>query len=71
MKGEVTRQNIQTQKLKVQRLHPILDCVRTDRTDKVISELVKPKLAWITLENLNISPMMKTSFKGNCTAEIF
>ena len=59
LKGVATRQNIQKQKLKVQKLHQRLDCIRTDYINKVISELVKIKPKWITLENLNISGMMK------------
>ncbi|MCM1222504.1 MAG: transposase [Lachnospiraceae bacterium] len=59
MKGEATRQNIRKQKLKVQIIHHKLDCIRTDYINKTISELVKTKPAWITLENLNISGMMK------------
>ncbi len=64
MKGEATRKNIQKQKLKVQKLYYKLDCIRTDYINKVISELVKTKPAWITLEDLNSRGMMKTSFKG-------
>ncbi len=59
MKGVAARQNIQNQKLKVQKLHHRLDCIRTDYINQVISELVKTKPAWITFENLNISGMMK------------
>ena len=59
MKGKAIRQNIQKQTLKVQKLHHRLDCIRTDYINKVISELVKTKPKWITLENLNISGMMK------------
>ena len=59
LKGEATRHNIRKQKLKVQRLHYRLDCIRTDYINKLISELVKTKPAWITLENLNIKGMMK------------
>lgn len=43
MKGVATRQNIQKQKLKVQKLHQRLDNIRTDYINKVISELVKTK----------------------------
>ena len=33
--------------------------IRTDYINKVISELVKTKPNWITLENLNIKEMMR------------
>lgn len=59
LKGVATRQNIQKQKLKVQRLYQRLDNIRTDYINKVISELVKTKPMWITIENLNVSGMMK------------
>lgn len=54
-----TRQNIQKQKLKVQRLHHRLDNMRTDYINKVISELVKTKPMWITIGDLNVKGMMK------------
>ena len=59
LKGGATRQNIQKQKLKVQKLHQRLDNIRTDYVNKVISELVKTKPMWITIEDLNVSGMMK------------
>ena len=68
-KGETTRQNIQKQTLKVQRLHHRLDCIRTDYISKVISELVKTKPVWITLENLNIKGMMKNRHLSKAIAQ--
>ena len=59
MKGEATRQNIQKQKLKVQKFYQKLDNIRTDYINKVISELVKTKPMWVTIEDLNVSGMMK------------
>lgn len=58
-KGETTRKNIDKQILKVQKLHKRLDDIRTDYINKTISELVKAKPAYITIEDLNISGMMK------------
>ncbi|MEE5992502.1 MAG: transposase [Oscillospiraceae bacterium] len=69
LKGEATRQNIQKQQLKVQRLHHRLDCIRTDYLNKVISELVKTKPMWITLENLNIRGMMKNRHLSKAIAQ--
>ena len=69
LKGEATRQNIQKQQLKVQRLHHRLDCIRTDYLNKVISELVKTKPMWITLENLNIQGMMKNRHLSKAIAQ--
>ena len=69
LKGEATRQNIRKQTLKVQRLHHRLDCIRTDYINKVVSELVKTKPAWITLENLNIRGMMKNRHLSKAIAQ--
>ena len=69
LKGEVTRQNIRKQKLKVQKLHHELDCIRTDCINKAISELVKTKPMWITLEDLNINGMMKNRHLSKAVAQ--
>ena len=69
LKGEVTRQNIRKQKLKVQKLHHELDCIRTDCINKAISELVKTKPMWITLEDLNIKGMMKNRHLSKAIAQ--
>ena len=59
-KGEVTqRANIQKQKLKVQKLYHKLDNIRTDHINKTIAEIVKTKPSYITIEDLNVSGMMK------------
>ena len=56
-KGESTQKNIQ--KLKVQRLHHKIDNIRTDYINKSIAEIVKTKPSYITIEDLNVSGMMK------------
>ena len=58
-KGEATQKNIQKQKLKVQKLHYRLDNVRTDYINKIIAEIVKTKPSYVTIEDLNVSGMMK------------
>jgi putative transposase len=58
-KGESTQKNIQKQKLKVQRLHHKIDNIRTDYINKSIAEIVKTKPFYITIEDLNVSGMMK------------
>lgn len=58
-KGEATRQNILKQKLKVQNIYHKLENIRTDYVNKCVSKLVKTKPAYITIENLNVSGMMK------------
>lgn len=59
-KGESTqRSNIQKQKLKVQKIHHTLNNIRTDYINKIVAEIVKTKPSYITIEDLNISGMMK------------
>ena len=59
-KGESTqRANIQKQRLKVQKLHHKMDNIRTDYINKTISEIVKTKPSYITIEDLNVKGMMK------------
>ena len=57
-KGESTR-NIDKQQLKVQKLHQRLSNKRIDYINKVISSVVKREPSFITIENLNVSGMMK------------
>ena len=59
-KGESTQKaNIRKQKLKVQKLHQRLENIRTDYINKTISEIAKTKPSHITVEDLNVSGMMK------------
>lgn len=69
LKGVATRQNIQKQKLKVQKLHHRLECMRSDYINKVISELVKTKPSWITIEDLNVKGMMKNRHLSKAVAQ--
>ena len=61
-KGESTRKNLDKQKLKVQKIHFKLNNIRTDYINKTINELVKTKPAYITIEDLNISGMIKNKY---------
>ena len=68
-KGEVTqRANIQKQKLKVQKLHHKTDNIRTDYINKIIAEIVKTKPSFITIEDLNVSGMMKNRHLSKAVA---
>jgi len=58
-RGEVTRQNIQKQITKVQKIHQRLTNIRTDYINKTVSSIVKQKPSYITIEDLNVSGMMK------------
>lgn len=67
--GSVTRQNIQKQVLKVQKLHDRLTNIRTDYLNKTINELVKTKPEFINIEDLNISGMIKNRHLAKAIAE--
>lgn len=68
-KGESTqRVNIQKQKLKVQKLHHKITNIRTDYINKVIVEIVKTKPSYITIEDLNVSGMMKNRHLSKAVA---
>lgn len=68
-KGEATRQNIQKQVVKVQRLHQKLANIRTDYINKTTSEIVKQKPSYITIENLVVSNMMKNRHLSKAVAQ--
>ena len=68
-KGEVTQKaNIQKQKLKVQKLYHKMDSVRTDYVNKTIAEIVKTKPSYITIEDLNVSGMIKNRHLSKAVA---
>lgn len=68
-KGEPTQKaNIRKQKLKVQKLHQRLENIRTDYINKTISEIVKTKPSYITVEDLNVSGMMKNRHLSKAVA---
>ncbi|BAE47844.1 putative IS transposase (OrfB) [Clostridium phage c-st] len=67
--GKATRQNIQKQIVKVQKLHEKLTNIRTDYINKTVSEIVKQKPSYITIEDLNISGMMKNKHLAKAVAQ--
>ena len=67
-KGESTQKNIQKQKRKVQKLHHKIDNIRTDYINKTVSEIVKTKPSYITIEDLNVSGMMKNRHLSKAVA---
>jgi putative transposase len=67
-KGESTQKNIQKQKCKVQKLHRRIDNIRTDYINKTIAEIVKTKPSYITIEDLNVSGMMKNRHLSKAVA---
>jgi putative transposase len=68
-KGETTRQNIQKQITKVQKLHQRLTNIRTDYINKTVNELVKQKPSFIAIEDLNIKGMMKNRHLAKAVAQ--
>lgn len=67
-KGEATRQNIQKQKIKVQKLYQRMNNIRTDYVNKCINEIVKIKPSYITIEDLNVSGMIKNRHLSKAVA---
>lgn len=67
-KGEATRQNIQKQILKVQKLYQRIDNIRTDYVNQCVNEIVKTKPSYITIEDLNVSGMMKNRHLSKAVA---
>ena len=67
-KGASTQKNIQKQKLKVQKIHHRIYNVRTDYINKTIAEIVKTKPSYITIEDLNVSGMMKNKHLSKAVA---
>ncbi|MST68024.1 IS200/IS605 family element transposase accessory protein TnpB [Clostridiales Family XIII bacterium RF-744-FAT-WT-3] len=66
--GSTQRANIQKQKLKVQKLHHKINNIRTDYINKTIAEIVKTKPSYITIEDLNVSGMMKNRHLSKAVA---
>ncbi|EOU1151609.1 transposase [Clostridium perfringens] len=66
--GRATRQNIQKQVVKVQRLHQRLANIRTDYINKTVFSIVKQKPSYITIEDLSVSNMMKNKHLSKAIA---
>ena len=54
--------------LKIQKLHHRIDNIRTDYINKIIAEIVKTKPSYITIEDLNVSGMMKNKHLSKAVA---
>ena len=66
--GSTQKKNIQKQRLKIQKLHQRIDNIRTDYINKIIAEIVKTKPSHITIEDLNVSGMMKNRHLSKAVA---
>ncbi|OFI05061.1 putative transposase [Clostridium acetireducens DSM 10703] len=68
-KGEATGQNIQKQIVEVQKVYQRLSNIRTDYINKTINKIVKQKPSYITIEDLNVSRMMKNKHLAKAIAQ--
>ena len=66
--GRATRQNIQKQVVKVQKLHQRLRNIRTDYINKTVFSIIKQKPSYITIEDLNVKGMMKNKHLSKAIA---
>ena len=57
--GNATRQNIQKQIVKVQKLHQRLTNIRENSLNQSVNEIIKQNPSFITIEDLNVRGMMK------------
>lgn len=68
-RGGATQKNFVKQRLKVQKLYQRLTNIRTDYLNKTIHSIVKIKPAFIVIEDLNISGMMKNRHLSKAVAQ--
>ncbi|MDZ4981354.1 IS200/IS605 family element transposase accessory protein TnpB [Clostridium perfringens] len=66
--GRATRQNIQKQIVKLQKLHQRVTNIRTDYINKTVSKIVKQKPSYVTIEDLAVSNMMKNKHLSKAIA---
>ena len=57
--GRATRQNIQKQIAKVQRIHKRLSNIRENHINQTVNKIVKTKPSYVTIEDWNVRGMMK------------
>ncbi|WP_346982538.1 RNA-guided endonuclease InsQ/TnpB family protein [Clostridium perfringens] len=67
--GRPTRQNIQKQVVKVQKLHKTLTNIRTDYINKTVAKIVEQKPSYVTIEDLNVKGMMKNKHLSKAVAQ--
>ena len=61
--------NFNKKKLKVQKLFYRLNCIRDDYNNKIVDEITRAKLKYITIENLKVSNMMKNKHLSRAIQE--
>ena len=61
--------NFNKKKLKVQRIFYRLNCIRDDYNNKMVNEITRAKLKYITIEDLKVSNMMKNKHLSKAIQE--
>ena len=61
--------NFNKKKLKVQKLFYRLNCIRDDYNNKIVDEITRTKLKYITIEDLKVSNMMKNKHLSRAIQE--
>ena len=61
--------NFNKKKLKIQKLFYRLNCIRDDYNNKMVNEITRTKLKYITIEDLKISNMMKNKHLSKAIQE--
>ena len=61
--------NFSKKKLKVQRLFYRLNCIRDDYNNKIVNEITRTKLKYITIEDLKVSNMLKNKHLSKAIQE--
>ena len=61
--------NFNKKKLKIQRLFYRLNCIRDDYNNKIVDEITRAKLKYITIEDLKVSNMMKNKHLSKAIQE--
>ena len=61
--------NFNKKKLKVQKLFYRLNCIRDDYNNKIVDEITRAKLKYITIEDLKVSNMMKNKHLSKAIQE--
>ena len=61
--------NFNKKKLKVQKIFYRLDCIRDDYNNKIVNEITRAKLKYITIEDLKVSNMIKNKYLSKAIQE--
>ena len=61
--------NFNKKKLKLQKLFYRLNCIREDYNNKIVNEITRAKLKYITIEDLKVSNMMKNKHLSKAIQE--